>query len=142
MANNKALFRTRKLEVDTPTGEILSDTVTTVYRNKSIEQFSYYTTTDGLEWAKPFKSHLLLLMVLNQYSDKDGIVSLSPHKRKQICKFFGWYNSNSLTNALSALVKLDGIRRINQDDLMINPETVFRGGTAGKANKQNKYNEL
>jgi hypothetical protein len=43
---------------------------------------------------------------------------------------------------LGALIKLDGIRKISQDDLMINPETVFRGGTANKADKQNKYNSL
>ena len=142
MENNKALFNLKKLEVDTLTGEILSDTITSVYRNKSTEKFSYYTTTNGLEWALPFKSHLLLLMALNEYSDKDGVVSLSPHIRGKICKFFGWDNLNTLSNALGALVKLDGIRRISQDDFMINPETVFRGGTSAKADKQNKYNSL
>lgn len=142
MANNRILFRNRRLEIDVPTGEILSDTIVASYGKRTAEQFGYYTTTNGLEWALPFKSHLLLLMVLNQYSDKEGVVSLSPHKRDMICKFFNWDNSNTLSNALGVLIRLDGIRRLSQDDFMINPETVFRGSTDKKSEKQNKYNSL
>jgi len=142
MANNKIQYKQRKLEIDVPSGEILSDTIFATYGNKVIEKFRYYTTTNGLEWALPFKSHLLLLMALNQYSDVDGIISLSPYKRDVICTFFGWNNKNSLSNALNVLIKLNGIKRINQDDFMINPETVFGGSTNTKAEKQNKYNLL
>ncbi|MBP8994407.1 MAG: hypothetical protein KBG30_11455 [Bacteroidales bacterium] len=101
-----------------------------------------YSTTDGLDWAKPFKSYLLLMMLLNIYADRDNVVSLSVRKRKKICDFFGWSSVVSLSNALGVLISLDGLRRISQNDFMLNPNMFYRGSVLSKASKVEMFNSL
>lgn len=141
-SKNKKVFSARHIITDNTTGEILDDKSTITYVNRQSENFAMYSTTNGLEWAKEFKGYLLFLMVLNQYSDNDGILCLSAYRRKEINKFFCWSNVRSITNALSFLISINGIKRLSQNDFMINPETVYKGSTVTKQEKINKYNSL
>ena len=141
-SKNKKVFSARHIVTDNTTGEILDDKSTTTYVNRQSENFAMYSTTNGLEWAKEYKGYLLFLMVLNQYADNDGILCLSAYRRKEINKFFGWTNISSITNALSFLVSINGIKRLSQNDFMINPETVYKGSTVSKQEKMNRYNSI
>ncbi len=139
---NKRVYTSRVQSVDFSTGEVLSDTNTSVVVSRHNEQFAMYSTTDGLDWAKPFKSYLLLMMLLNIYADRDNVVSLSVRKRKKICDFFGWSSVVSLSNALGVLISLDGLRRISQNDFMLNPNMFYRGSVLSKASKVEMFNSL
>ena len=71
---------------------------------------------------------------------RDNVVSLSVRKRKKICDFFGWSVFVSLSNALGVLISLDGLRRISQNDFMLNP--MFYRGVLSKASKVEMFNGL
>ena len=142
MSKNKNVFTSRQVIVDVVSGDILEDKITSRFQNRNSENFAMYTTTNGLEWAIPYKGYLLFLMVLNQYADNDGTLCLSAYRRKEINRFFGWTNSRSLTNALGYMIEINGIKRLSQNDFMINPETVYKGSTVSKAEKITKYNSI
>lgn len=141
-AKNKKVFSSRHIITDNKTGEILDDKSSMTYLNKESDYFAMYSTTNGLDWAKPFKGYLLFLMVLNQYADNSGYLCLSTYRRKEINKFFGWENNRSITNAIIFLVKNNGLKRISNNDFMINPETVYKGSSTTKQDKIKQYSSI
>ena len=142
MSKNKKVFSSRHIVTDTLTGEVISDKSGVTYVNKQSESFGMYTTTNGLEWAKPLKSYFLFLVVLNEYSDNSGVVRLTTHLRRSICAFFEFKNERSITTILGILVELGVIKRISNNDFVINPETVYKGSILDKKERTEKYNKL
>ena len=142
MSKSKKVFSSRHIITDTLTGEVISDKSGVTYVNKQSESFGMYTTTNGLEWAKELKSYFLFLVVLNEYSDNSGVVRLTTHLRKSICEFFDFKNERSITTILGILVKSGVVKRISNNDFVINPETVYKGSVLDKKEKIEKYNKL
>lgn len=142
MARSKKIFGVSQTTVDLTTGEVLEAKLTSTYINRSSESFGMYTTTDGLEWAKPIKSYLLLLMVLSEYADRDGVITLNRERRNSVGNFFEWTNKHSIATAIQRLIELKVLKRISQNSYMINPNTFYKGSTNNKAERINKYNSI
>lgn len=139
---SKKVFGISQTTVDLMTGEVVDAKLTSTYVNRSSESFGMYTTTGGLEWAKPIRGYLLLLMVLNEYSDKDGEITLNGTRRNSLCAFMDWKNKHSLSTALQRLIELRAIKRISSNSYMINPTMMYKGSTNDKSIRINKYNSL
>ena len=143
MAKSKKVYGSTYTVVDELTGEILELKSKSTFVNNSPEKFFMITTTNGLDWAKKLKSYLLFLFVLYDYSDKSGIISLSPQKRREMMAYLGVKNSVSFSNILKKLIELDAIKRVSgNNEFMINPETVYSGSVTEKPNKILMYNNL
>lgn len=123
-------------------GNILSRDNKAVVLNKAQESFIMITITNGLDWIKPIQGYLAFLVCLFNYADHNGIVSLTPLRKSEITSFFGWKNKKQIDQSLIVLVKHDCIKRIGRGDYIINPETLFRGGTITKAEKSNLYQSI
>lgn len=142
MRGSRKIFRVETKEINTKTGEITSFNSTTTYINRNPESFGMYRSTDGLEWAMDLKSHLLFMLVMNEYSDpKTGIVSLSPVKRKEICDFFNWRNTKSLSNTIQKTIEAGGICRIGKSnyDFLVNPSCFYKGSTKDFKERYDRY---
>lgn len=123
-------------------GRIIESMEHSVVVNKSQETFIMITTTNGLSWIESVRNHLAFLVYLSSYADKNGIVSLTPLRKDEIQLFFKWKNRVQVDNALGVLLKHDCIKRIGRGDYMINPDTVFTGGTITKSEKSNLYQSM
>ena len=131
---SKKIFGVSQTTVDLTTGEVVDAKMTSTYINRSSESFGMYTTTNGLEWAKPLRNYIILLMVLNEYSDKNGIVALTSKRRNEICQYFEWNNAHSLSTALNRLVQLQAMKRVSNNSYMLNPTMFYKGSTNDKTN--------
>lgn len=142
MKGDRKIFRVETQSIDMRTGELVSSKMTTTYISRSSESFGMYRSTDGLEWAKQLKNHLLFLLVMNEYSDlRTGIISLTPSKRTDICMFFGYENKNSLSNTLKTVIGAGGMTRCNGSnfDFMINPMCFYKGSTKDFKDRYDRY---
>ncbi len=81
------------------------------------------------------------MFLVERYYD-NSIISLSPLRKSEISDFFEWKNPKQIDLALNTLLKHDVIRRIGRGDYMINPETMFMGGTFEKIANINIYQQL
>ncbi|MFZ4798257.1 MAG: hypothetical protein ACOYMA_12245 [Bacteroidia bacterium] len=138
----KQIYLGNALIKDNLTGEIVSDRTKTIVYNSKSEKFIMVTTTNGIEWIKPIKGYLALLMFMVERYYDNCVVSLSPLRKSEISEFFEWKNPKQIDLALSILLKHDVIRRIGRGDYMINPETIFMGSTIDKATNINTYQQL
>lgn len=139
---NKKIFGVSQTTVDLTTGEVVEAKMTSTYINRDSESFGMYTTTNGLEWAKPIRAYLLMLMVLNEYSDKDGYITLSTRRRNDIGVFFEFTNANSLKTAMKRLIEYKAMKRVSANSYMLNPEMFYKGSTTGKSDRIIKYNAI
>jgi len=110
--------------------------------NKTQESFIMITTTDGVDWIAPIRNHFAFLVCLFSYADKHGIVSLTPLRKSKLQALFKWKNKVQVDNALGVLLEYDCIKRIGRGDYIVNPDTIFSGGTITKAEKSNLYNSI
>jgi hypothetical protein len=124
------------------TGEVVDAKMTSTYINRHSESFGMYTTTNGLEWAKAIRGYLLLLMVLNEYSDKEGLIALNVKRRNDICAFFEWGNAHSLNTAIDRLIKLKAMKRVGHNNYILNPTMFYKGSTNDKVDRINSYNSF
>ena len=140
MARSKKIFGVSQSTVDLMTGEVVDAKMTSTYINRHSESFGMYTTTDGLEWAKAIRGYMLLLMVLNEYSDRDGQIALNVSRRRNVCDFFEWSNPHSLNTAIDRLIKLKAMKRVGHNSFMLNPTMFYKGSTNDKVERTNNYN--
>lgn len=142
MVKSKKIFGVSQSTVDLMTGEVVDAKMTFTYINRHSESFGMYTTTDGLEWAKAIRGYLLLLMVLNEYSDRDGVIALNGERRNHISSFMEWSNGHSLTTAIDRLIKLKAMKRISHNNYTLNPTMFYKGSTNNKIERINNYNSI
>jgi len=144
MKGNRKIFQVQVKSKGLDGSESL-EKVTTTYINRNSETFGMYRATDGLEWAKVLKHHLLFLLIMNEYSDpRTGIISLTPSKRLEICSFFEWENKNSLSNVLKTVIDAGGMTRCNGSnyDFMVNPMCFYKGSTKDFKERYDKYRDF
>lgn len=139
--NNKKVYTAVDRTKDSY-GNVVESTERNIFVNKAQESFIMITRTDGLEWVANIRNHLAFLVCLFSYADKNGIVSLTPLRKAEIQQLFKWKNKVQVDNALAILLKNDCIKRINRGDYIVNPNTVFSGGTGTKAEKSNLYQSI
>ena len=141
-SSKKQVYLGNAIIKDNLTGEIVSDRTKALVCNSKSEKFIMVTTTNGIDWIKPVKGYLGLLMFMVERYYDNCVVSLSPFRKAEISEFFEWKNPKQIDLALSVLLKHDVIRRIGRGDYMINPETMFIGSTMDKATNINTYQQL
>ena len=123
-------------------GNVTSSTERNILVNKTQESFIMLTTTDGIDWISPIRNYLAFLVCLFSYADKNGIVSLTPLRKAEIQALFKWKSRGQVDNALGILLEYNCIKRIGRGDYIVNPDTIFSGGTITKAEKSNLYNSI
>lgn len=142
VVKSKKIFGISQTTVDLTTGEVVDAKMTSTYINRESESFGMYTTTNGLEWAKPIKGYLLLLMAMNEYSDKEGVIALNTRRRNELCEFMEFHHKHSLSTAIKRMVELKAIKRISNNSYMLNPTMFFKGSTNSKVERINKFNAI
>ena len=120
------------------TGEIT--THRSLYSNRYFESFFMVRTTNGLDWfialGKNEKSLFFMLSEWSNYSDLS--VYLSNYRREYICGKLG-IKRRQLSVLLGNLLKSDCIRRISQNDFLVNPEYLFKSSASELRNKIDVY---
>jgi len=106
--------------VDVRTGEILKhiDKIYTTYS----ESFIMVRTTDSLDWFIPLgKNEKSLILMLHDWSDAVSMrVSISGLQREVLCHKLG-IQRRQISLLLKSLEKENCIKRISQNDFMVNP---------------------
>lgn len=123
-------------------GNVVDQKIRNIVVNKEQEKFIMVTTTNGMDWVHPVRNYLAFLIYLSTISDNNGMVALTPYRKAEIQVFFKWKNKVQVDNALGVLLKNDCIKRVGRGDYIINPDTVFQGGTIKKVEKLNLYKSI
>ena len=139
---SKRVYNGKATVIDNLTGELLASQSKSLVFNGKSEKFIMVTTTNGIGWIKELNSYLGFLIVLVSEYSKDDIISLTPARKAEISALFEWKNAKHIDLVLYKLLKVDAIRRVGRGDYMVNPETIFAGGTIKKIDKINKYIKL
>lgn len=114
--------------VDSNTGEILGS-VDRIY-TKIHESFIMVRTTNGLDWYFPLsKNEKSLILMLHDWSDATTMrLSLSGWQREYICKTL-CVERRMVSILLKGLEDKDCIKRLSQNDFMVNPAHAFKCST-------------
>lgn len=127
--------------VDTSTGEIVSSQSTWV--NKSSESFVMLRTTNGIDWYFPLtRNEKNLFLMLSQWADSKTMkISISKWQRIEIYSKLE-VERRMVSLMLRGLEDKNCIKRISQNDFMINPSFAFKCSTNELKLKINDYNKL
>ena len=82
-------------------------------------------------------------MILNFWANReDGITTLSPIRRSELCEFLELKNIESLTAVLSKCIKRNGLVRVggSNNDFMVNPMCFYKGSSKELKNRLERYN--
>lgn len=114
-----------------------------LWTNKYTESFIMLRTTDGLDWFfRLGKNEKSLIIMLHNWSDPTNMrVSLSGWQREEICSKLG-VNKRQISLILRRLVEFDCIKRINQNDFMVNPEHAFKCSASQVRERISIYKKL
>jgi hypothetical protein len=125
-------------EVDRQTGEIIRD-VDRIY-TKVHESFIMVRTTNGLDWYFPLsKNEKSLILMLHDWSDAATMrLSLSAWQREYICKTLG-VERRMVSIMLKGLQEKNCIKRLSQNDFMVNPAHAFKCSTTLVRNMIKEY---
>jgi len=115
-------------DVDKSTGEIIRD-VDRIY-TKLNETFIMVRTTNGLDWYFPLsKNEKSLILMLHDWSDATTMrLSLSAWQRDYICNTLS-IERRMVSILLKGLEEKDCIKRLSQNDFMVNPAHAFKCST-------------
>jgi len=113
------------LQVNENTGEVTKHT--SLWSNKYTESFIMIRTTDGLDWYFPLsKNEKSLILMLHDWSEPTNMrLSLSGWQRDEVCKKLK-INRRQISLLLRSLVDKDCIKRISQNDFLVNPAHGFK----------------
>ena len=97
------------------------------YSNKYTEKFIMVRTTDSLDWFYPLgKNEKSLILMLHDWSEPSNMrVSLAGWQRDEIIIKLG-VKRRQISILLKNLVDADCIKRLGQNDFMVNPSHVFK----------------
>lgn len=125
--------------VDVSTGEVLKhiDKIYTTYS----ETFIMVRTTDSLDWYYPLgKNEKSLVLMLHDWSNADNMrLSLQTWQRDMICAKLG-IGRRQISLLLKSLEKSDCIKRLGQNDFIVNPAHANKCGTKEWRKRINEYN--
>lgn len=145
MAHNIWYMRGKKIGtinyVDNKTGEHLGS-VSKIY-TKDNESFIMVRTTDNLSWYFPLsKNEKSLILMLHDWSDPNTMrLSLAAWQREYICKTLS-VERRMLSLLLKGLQEHDCIKRLSQNDFMVNPAHAFKCSTGEVRKRIEQYNNL
>ena len=132
----------REIEVvDTSTGEVLSGTRSFV--TKRDISFIMLNTSDGFDWFYPLgKNEKSLIMMLHNWSNVENMrISLSRWQRHDITVKLH-INKRQVSVLLKSLCDSNCIKRLGQNDFIVNPSHVFKGSTSELIRKKREYDSL
>ena len=114
--------------IEGTTGEVLSSV--SKYMNKIKEKFIMVRTTEGLDWYFPLsKNEKSLILLLHDWSDAASMrVSLSAWQREYVCSTLQ-VERRMLSILLKGLESQGCIKRLSQNDFMVNPAHAFKCST-------------
>jgi len=138
MAKRKIGYLERVNEL---TGEITVSK--SLWTNKYTESFIMLRTTDGMDWFYDLgKNEKSLVMMLHNWSEPTNMrISLSGWQREEICLKLK-INRRQISLILKRLVDLDCIKRINQNDFMVNPAHAFKCSASAVRDRISIYQQL
>jgi hypothetical protein len=127
--------------VDSKTGENLGS-VNKVY-TKLNESFIMVRTTNGLDWYFPLsKNEKSLILMLHDWSDATTMrLSLAGWQREYICKTL-CVERRMVSILLKGLEDKDCIKRLSQNDFMVNPAHAFKCSTTLVRNMIKEYESI
>ena len=118
------------------TGEVLDSQISFVKWQS--ERFLMMRTTYGVEFLMGLsKVELVLFFMLSCFADGYGLVSLYKDRKVKLCDKLG-ISGRSLRRSIVGLVD-GGLLKQKGDDLMINPNYVFKCSTKDLKDRINKY---
>lgn len=114
-----------------------------VWTNKYTETFIMLRTTDGLDWFYELgKNEKSLIVMLHNWSEPTNMrLSLAGWQRDEICNKLG-VNRRQISLILKRLVEKDCIKRISQNDFMVNPAHAFKCSASQVRERMTIYKEL
>lgn len=97
------------------------------YINRYTEKFIMVRTTDGLDWFFELgKNEKSLVLMLHNWSEPTNMrISLSGWQRDEICSKLD-INRRQISLVLKRLIEKNCIKRINQNDFIVNPAHAFK----------------
>lgn len=138
MAKRKIGYLERVNEL---TGEITVSK--SLWTNKYTESFIMLRTTDGLDWFYDLgKNEKSLIVMLHNWSEPTNMrISLAGWQRDEICKKL-CVNRRQISLILKRLVDKDCIKRISQNDFMVNPAHAFKCSASQVRDRISIYEQL
>lgn len=123
------------------TGEITKSV--SWYSNKFTESFVMLRTTEGLDWfLRLSKNEKSLVVLIHSWSDpKTGRISLQGWQREHICEKLS-INRRNISIILQSLCKQDCLKRISQNDFIVNPAHIFKCSSNELRERIEKYKSL
>ena len=114
-----------------------------LWTNKYTESFIMLRTTDGMDWFYDLgKNEKSLILMLHNWSEPTNMrVSLSGWQREEICLKLK-VNRRQISLILKRLVDLNCIKRINQNDFMVNPAHAFKCSASQVRDRISIYEQL
>lgn len=113
------------------------------YSNKYTEKFIMIRTTDTLDWFYPLgKNEKSLILMLHDWSEPTNMrISLAGWQREQIIEKLG-IKRRQISILLKSLVDAGCIKRISQNDFMVNPAHAFKCSASQVREKIEIYKKL
>lgn len=107
------------------TGELTKST--SIWTNKYTESFLMLRMTDGLDWAFELGANeIKVMLLLHHWSEPTNMrISLSGWQREEICTKLN-IQRRQISLILRRLIERDCIKRISQNDFMVNPAHAFK----------------
>ena len=125
-----------RVVVDAMTGQVLDSQISFVKWQS--QRFFMMRTTYGVEFLMGLsKVELVLFFMLSCFADGNGLVSLYKDRKIKLCDKLG-VSSRSLRRSIVSLVE-GGLLKQMGDELMINPNYVFKCSTKDLKDRINKY---
>lgn len=125
-----------RVVVDAMTGQVLDSQISFVKWQS--ERFLMMRTTYGVEFLMCLsKVELVLFFMLSCFADGNGLVSLYKDRKIKLCDKLG-VSGRSLRRSIVGLVE-GGLLKQMGDELMINPNYVFKCSTKDLKDRINKY---
>lgn len=127
--------------VDKTTGEVIQhiDKIYTTYS----ETFIMIRTTDGLDWFYPLgKNEKSLILMLHDWSNATNMrLSLQKWQRDMICEKLS-VGRRQISLLLKSLENENCIKRLSQNDFMVNPAHANKCGTKEWRKRILEYNSI
>ena len=114
-----------------------------LWTNKYTESFFMLRTTDDLDWLDNLSANeIKLIMKLHKWSDSTTMrISISGFQRDEICKKIK-IKRRQISILLRRLIDKDCIRRISQNDFMVNPAHAFKCSASQVRERMAIYEKL
>ena len=113
------------------------------WTNKYTESFIMIRTTEGLEWFhKLGNNEKSLVLMLHIWSDPTNMrLSISGWQRDEICETLK-VNRRQISLILRRLIEKDCIKRINQNDFLVNPAHMFKCSASKVREMMREYEQV